>query len=168
MKLTSAEAAKLLRKLNEEYEAILNMEVQSKEFVASLNENIELIKPKYDFNKTQEELNILEEKIRKLKHAINMFNCQTVVIDFNMSIDQLLVYIPQLSRKKEKLLAMKNRLAIKREPSISRVGSIIDYNYANYDINEANKEYERVDKLLTNAQTALDVINNTNTFEFEF
>lgn len=168
MKLTSAEAAKLLRKLNEEYEAILNMEAQSKEFVASLNENIELIKPKYDFNKTQEELNILEEKIRKLKHAINMFNCQTVVIDFNMSIDQLLVYIPQLSRKKEKLLAMKNRLAIKREPSISRVGSIIDYNYANYDINEANKEYERVDKLLTNAQTALDVINNTNTFEFEF
>lgn len=168
MKLTSAEAAKLLRKLNEEYEAILNMEVQSKEFVASLNENIELIKPKYDFNKTQEELNILEEKIRKLKHAINMFNCQTVVIDFNMSIDQLLVYIPQLSRKKAKLLEMKNRLAIKREPSISRVGSIIDYNYANYDINEANKEYERVDKLLTNAQTALDVINNTNTFEFEF
>ena len=168
MKLTSAEAAKLLRKLNEEYEAILNMEAQSKEFVASLNENIELIKPKYDFNKTQEELNILEEKIRKLKHAINMFICQTVVIDFNMSIDQLLVYIPQLSRKKEKLLAMKNRLAIKREPSISRVGSIIDYNYANYDINEANKEYERVDKLLTNAQTALDVINNTNTFEFEF
>lgn len=168
MKLTSAEAAKLLRKLNEEYEAILNMEAQSKEFVASLNENIELIKPKYDFNKTQEELNILEEKIRKLKHAINMFNCQTVVIDFNMSIDQLLVYIPQLSRKKAKLLAMKNRLAIKREPSISRVGSIIDYNYANYDINEANKEYERVDKLLTNAQTALDVINNTNTFEFEF
>ncbi len=168
MKLTSAEAAKLLRKLNEEYEAILNMEAQSKEFVASLNENIELIKPKYDFNKTQEELNILEEKIRKLKHAINMFNCQTVVIDFNMSIDQLLVYIPQLSRKKAKLLEMKNRLAIKREPSISRVGSIIDYNYANYDINEANKEYERVDKLLTNAQTALDVINNTNTFEFEF
>lgn len=168
MKLTSAEAAKLLRKLNEEYEAILNMEAQSKEFVASLNENIELIKPKYDFNKTQEELNILEEKIRKLKHAINTFNCRTVVIDFNMSIDQLLVYIPQLSRKKAKLLAMKNRLAIKREPSISRVGSIIDYNYANYDINEANKEYERVDKLLTNAQTALDVINNTNTFEFEF
>lgn len=168
MKLTSAEAAKLLRKLNEEYEAILNMEAQSKEFVASLNENIELIKPEYDFNKTQEELNILEEKIRKLKHAINTFNCQTIVIDFNMSIDQLLVYIPQLSRKKAKLLEMKNRLAIKREPSISRVGSIIDYNYANYDINEANKEYERVDKLLTSAQTALDVINNTNTFEFEF
>ena len=46
MKLTSAEAAKLLRKLNEEYEAILNMEAQSKEFVASLNENIELIKHK--------------------------------------------------------------------------------------------------------------------------
>ena len=168
MKLTSAEAAKLLRKLNEEYEAILNMEAQSKEFVASLNENIELIKPEYDFNKTQEELNILEEKIRKLKHAINMFNCQTIVIDFNMSIDQLLIYIPQLSRKKAKLLEMKNRLAIKREPSISRVGNIIDYNYANYDINEAIKEYERVDKLLTNAQTALDVINNTNTFEFEF
>lgn len=168
MKLTSAEAAKLLRKLNEEYEAILNMEAQSKEFVASLNENIELIKPEYDFNKTQEELNVLEEKIRKLKHAINAFNCQTIVIDFNMSIDQLLIYIPQLSRKKAKLLEMKNRLAIKREPSISRVGNIIDYNYANYDINEAIKEYERVDKLLTNAQTALDVINNTNTFEFEF
>lgn len=168
MKLTSAEAAKLLKKLNEEYEAILNMEAQSKEFVASLNENIELIKPEYDFVKTQEKLNELEEKIRKLKHAINMFNCQTVVIDFNMSIDQLLVYIPQLSRKKAKLLEMKNRLAIRREPAISRVGNIIDYNYANYDINEANKEYERVDKLLTNAQTALDVINNTNTFEFEF
>lgn len=168
MKLTSAEAAKLLRQLNEEYEATLNIEAQSKEFVASLNENIELIKPKYDFLKTQEKLNEIEGKIRKLKHAINAFNCQTIVIDFNMSIDQLLVYIPQLSKEKAKLLEMKNRLAIKRESAISRIGNIIDYNYANYDINEAIKEYERVDKLLTNAQTSLDVINNTNTFDFEF
>lgn len=102
MKLTSAEAAKLLRKLNEEYEAILNMEAQSKEFVASLNENIELIKPKYDFNKTQEELNILEEKIRKLKHAINTFNCQTIVIDFNMSIDYFSCIYSTAFKKKSK------------------------------------------------------------------
>ena len=44
MKYTSAEAAKLLRRLNEEHEALLELERQSASFVAAVSEDLESIR----------------------------------------------------------------------------------------------------------------------------
>ena len=45
-----------------------------------------------------------EEEIRKLKHALNVFNASNKVPGFEMTVDEMLVYLPQLSREKNKLL----------------------------------------------------------------
>ena len=53
MKYTSAEAAKLLRSLKEELAALNAMQDRSAEFIAAVGEDIESVRPQYDFLETQ-------------------------------------------------------------------------------------------------------------------
>ena len=169
MKYTSSEANKLLRKLNEERNALLEKEQRSSTFLAAMGEDPESVRPVYDYPDTQKELDELNRTIRIVKHAINGFNLEHMVPGFDMSIDQMLVYIPQLTAKKQKLALMKNRLPKQREmgPPFGRNSNIIDYSYANYDIKIVEEDYAAVADELARAQTALDVMNNTEKMEIE-
>ncbi len=167
MKYTSSEAAKLLRQFNDDYNALLLKEEQSKEFVAAVGEDPESVRPEYDYEAVQRKLSEYEEKIRKVKHAINVFNTTHTVGDFGMTIDEMLIFLPQLSNRKFKLGMMKARLPKKREDTHGRNTNIIDYRYANYDIAKAEAEYAEVSAMLAKAQTALDLVNNTETMEID-
>ena len=158
MKCTSAEAGKMLRKLMEEKSSIEMREYNGKEFLAAVGEDLESVRPEYDFAKTQSALAEVERKIRKLKHALNVFNSTTVIPEFDMTIDEMLVYIPQLTAKKNKLSSMKDKLPKIREQSRTN-SSILDYRYLNYDVNEVAAEYEKVADTLAKAQNALDAVN---------
>ncbi len=163
MRMTSAEAAKLLRKLNEELDHVLLMEQQSREFSAALGEDVESVRPEYDYRAVQERIEALETRIRQVKHAISSFNLVQEVPGFEgMTIDQMLVYIPQLGRRKTKLSLMQQRLPRQREHVSYGGGSqIIDYSYANYDLEAVRADYERTSGELARAQTALDLVNTT-------
>lgn len=168
MKYTSSEANKLLRKLNSDYQAMLDAELNSRSFLAASGEDVESVRPAYDYEATQSEIDAVAAKIRKLKHAINLFNASTVLEGFDMTIDEMLVYLPQLSSKVNKLDYMRRALPKLRENTYgSGMGATIDYRYANYDIEAASKDYEEAYRLLTEAQTALDLVNNTVTFDIE-
>ena len=167
MYCTSSEAAKLLRKLTEERNDLLAMEEQSCTFLASLGEDVESVRPVYQFGEIQEKLAELERKIRVVKHAVNQFNVTQVVPGTEMTIDQLLVYIPQLTQQKQKLSVMKSRLPKQRDMTFGRSQTMIDYCYANYEISEAEAAWQRVSDELANVQTALDVVNNTVTMEID-
>lgn len=167
MKYTSSEANKLLRRLNEERSALLEKEEQSSTFLAAMGEDPESVRPEYDYQDTQKALEELDRKIRIVKHAINEFNLRCEVPGFCMTIDQMLIYIPQLTARKQKLAQMKGRLPKQRDvrANYGRTVNIIDYSYANYEIKAAEKDYEAVADELSRAQTALDVLNNTETME---
>ena len=166
MLYTSAEAAKLLRKLTDGLGIVERYESQSSTFHAALGENPEDVRPEYNYEKTQEIIAETEEKIRIVKHAINEFNLSHVVPGFNMTIDQMLVYIPQLTKRKQKLYSMQSRLPKSRENSY-RGSNIIDYSITNYDIKKAHEDYLKISDELAAAQTALDVINNSEKFEID-
>lgn len=168
MQYTSAEAAKLLRKLNEEHDYLLSMEDQSKEFLVSTLEEPESVRPAYDYAQMQAKLTKLEKDIRTVRHAISTFNLTHEVPGFNMTVDQMLVYLPQLTARRNKLYRMKDRLPKTRERAVG-VGNnaLIEYNYANYDIAEAEKDYAFCEALLARAQTALDLLNTRETMEIE-
>ena len=168
MKYTSAEAAKLLKKLNEERSNLLLGEQQASVFVASLGEDPESVRPAYDYAKVQAEIKAVEEKIIKVKHAINVFNTTHKLPELDMTVDQILVYIPFLSDKKRKYGEMMNTLPKTRDSATyNRNSSIIDYSYANYDIEAAKADYEKTEAELTRAQLALDKLNTTETFDIE-
>ena len=166
--MTSAQAAKELRKLNDQHDALLARENKSREFVAAIQEDVEKIRPEYDYTGVQSDLDSIEKKIRTLKHAINTFNLSQEVPGFGMTIDQMLVYIPQLTARKKKLDYMRKKLPREREESgYGRSGNIVEYNYANYDIAAVEADYIKAVDELAAAQNALDQVNSTVEFEME-
>ena len=167
--MTSAEAAKLLKKLNEELGAVMRKEEQSKDFLAALGEDPETVRPAYDYAETSEKINGLEAKIRLLKHSINSFNVSTVVPGIDMTIDQALIYIPQLTKKCGKLWEMMNKLPKARENSAmyGRTNPVIDYRYINYDPAEVEHDYYECKKELDRAQLQLDLVNSTVQFSVD-
>lgn len=168
MKYTSAEASKLLRKLNEEQAAIKDKEEKSCVFIAAIEEDVESVRPAYQYADIQAKLASLESQVRKVKHAINLFNLKTQVPGFDMTVDQMLVYIPQLNEKKNKLARMAGRLPKERYDSSGyRAKTIVEYIYANYDIAQAESDLAAVTDELARAQTALDVVNTSVTLEIE-
>ena len=160
MKYTSAQANKLLKKLNDEYSALLDKEQRSRDFRAAMGEDIESVRPAYDYAKTQARLEELEGAIRRLKHAINRFNTTQVVDGFGITIDEMLVYIPQLTKRKSRL--PKERV----EEQYGRQSNIIDYTYTNYDLTAVEADYEKTADELSRAQLALDTVNQQDSFEF--
>lgn len=165
MKYTSAEVGKLLKKLCDEQSSITLREANGKEFLAAVGEDIESVRPEYDFMATQAALNEVEAKIRKLKHALNVFNSTTVIPEFNITIDEMLVLIPQLTARKNRLSQMKDKLPKVRDQSFSSSSSVLDYRYLNYDVDVVAAEYEKVSDTLAKAQNALDTVNMTKTLE---
>ena len=166
--LTSAEANKLLKKVTEERNMIEANELQSCKFNAAIGEEIESVRPEYNYSSVQFEIAKCDYKIRAIKHAINVFNTTTLVGDTGMTIDEVLVHIPQLTEKKNKLFVMQRRLP-KQRTSVLGIGgnSVIDYTYANYNIETAKKDYVSVSDELREIQTALDLVNSTVTFDIE-
>lgn len=166
MKMTSAQAAKLLRQLKEELSALHLRENNSRSFLASLGEDPESVRPDYDYDAMKKQMNVVETKIRKLKHTINVFNTTTLIPEFGITIDEMLVYLPQLSANCSRLAKMKGVLP--KERANSGYGSnVIDYRYVNYDIEQVNKDYTELSEKLANAQTALDYVNSTVEMEVD-
>lgn len=161
--VTSAEAAKILKKLNEALSSVISKEEQSKDFLAALGEDPESVRPDYDYAATSRKIEELESRIRALKHAINLFNTATVVPKTDMTVDQVLIRIPQLTKKCEKLWQMMNTLPKVRENAsgYGHNSAIIDYRYTNYDIGQVEKDYYACKSELDCAQLQLDLVNST-------
>ena len=160
MTYTSAQANKLLKKLMEERSVLLSAEAQSKTFVAATTEQLEDARPEYDYKSTQEKLDEIEKNIRIVKHSINTFNITHTVEGFDMTVDQMLVYIPQLTEKKSRLKSMGNTLPKTRIVTSTR-STLIEYVHANYDVKQAKEDFESVSEELSRAQIALDKLNTS-------
>ena len=166
MKYTSAEANKLLKALETKRDSLRSIEEKSANFVISVGENVEEVRPEYDFHSIQDELAELNGKIRTVKHAINVFNTTHTVPGFDdMTIDQVLIYLPQLSSQVEKLRRMAEALPRERKENFR--SNLVEYNIANYDPKEAAAEYERAQAELSSLQLALDAANAGEMMEIE-
>lgn len=166
MNYTSAQASKLLSALQQEHDRIAVYEENASSFLASVGEDPESVRPEYSYGETKAQLFELEAKIRKVKHAINLFNTTTVIPGFGMTVDEMLVYLPQLSRRKVKLKQMADCLP-KARYGRSSGSLIIDYKYINYDPAAVKADLDSVTKELADAQIALDTVNHTEVFDID-
>ena len=163
---TSAEAAKLLKGLEEEIKELRAEEERVATFNAAVEEDPEDVRPEYSYAGMQQRLDALSARVRKVKHAINVFNTATVIPEFDITIDEMLVLIPQLTAKKKKLAAMAGRLPKERAESRGfSEPKFIDYTYANYDVKAAKAYHRKAAEELAKAQLALDRVNSTVRFE---
>lgn len=169
MKITSSQASKMLKKLNNDYNDLMNLESMSSTFLAAVGEDIESVRPDYNYAETREKADEINSRIRKLKHAINIFNSTTVIPEFNITIDEMLVLIPQLNAKLFRLGQMKSVLPKQRQEIYGKSSTnLIDYKYTNYEVSDAERDYSVTSDTLARAQLALDYVNANVTFDFEF
>lgn len=165
MLLTSKDANKILKQLFEELSSLEIKEENSKTFIAATTEIVETLRPDYNYKEVQNKEIEIENKIRKIKHAINLFNTTIIVDGFDKTIDEMLIYIPQLTKRVSKLKEMKDNPKMRRDVNKYSYRIIIDYIYVNYDIEEAAKDYLKSEEELIKAQIALDKVNINKTFE---
>lgn len=114
----------------------------------------------------QKQIEELEAAARSIKHQINTFNITHTLPGFDdLTIDQALVYIPQMTHRVNKLQDVAASLPKERIDNMRN--TFVDYNVANYDIGAAEKAYEDAQDLLAELQLALDSVNNTESMDID-
>jgi len=164
MQLTSKEANKLIAKLQMELSQIESHEAKVYKFTVATSEDKEAVRPAYNLEETKKQKENLQEQIRRIKHALNVFNTQTKVEGFGFTVDEMLVYIPQL----QALYSRFSKLASQEQQERLGVNyNSIEYSYANYDVEEAKKFLDETREEIAKAQAALDKTNLTIPFEVQ-
>ena len=160
--MTSAELNKELKKLQHERTRILALEESSALFVAATTENAEELRPEYSLVETDSQLIQLEKKIREIKHQLSVFNSTYVIDELGMTIDEVLVFLPQQNERVDKLAQYaRHPLRMRHIDRFGARTNMVEYEYANYSLDEANRLYNEASEELTKAQIALDRVNST-------
>lgn len=168
-KMTSAYANKLIKKLEEDKTFWCDKEKNSYVYTAAADE--EPLIPEYDYQTVAAEIDAIDNRIVKIKHAINLANTtnQITIDDKTYTPDMILVRMAQLNKRKFVLDNMR-----KQQPK-TRIGSgafsvrktAPEYRYINYDLELIKSEYEKVDSEIGKMQIALDKYNQTVEFDVE-
>lgn len=165
--VTISELSKIIKGLEDKRTTVLAHEEKASIFNCASEENADDIRPDYDFDSTQSKLEKIERSIVNLKHALNIFNTTTIVGDTGLTIDQILVALPQLNKAKSKLQLMSSRMPRDRVNGRFSSPNYIDYELTNYDVEEAEKLFEKTSSKLALYQTQLDQVNINSTIEID-
>lgn len=165
-KVSPQTVAKKINALKEELKDLERSEKQSCTFTFTVGEDFEAIRPSYDYKETQKRYMELTEEIRKLRHTMNVFNTSTIVPGFDMTIDQMLCYLPQLRERKQILKKLKDQPISGRSSGIFE--GIVRYEYCNYSVQKATEDYKKIADEYAKAHTALDLINVTGEIEVDW
>lgn len=163
--LTSAGASKLIKSLEDQKSYLLSLEASSSIYVLAEGEHAE--PPHYDYTATSEEIDQINQQVRKIKHAINVFNTTTVLEPLGITIDEALIKMAQLNHRKVELDIMRKRLPKERQSMPFTRTNIIEYQYVNYEIAQVAADYNKLCEEIMEIQLALDTCNQTKTFEVD-
>ena len=161
---TSASAGKYIRQLEDDKAALLNREQQTCTYVLAKDEEVE--PPVYDYADTRAKIDAIDEKVRKLRHALHRFNMETTLPDSDMTIDEALILMAQLSNKKARLDTLRSTLPVDRVTG-RYMGNLIEYRYANFDVELAKADYDAIEQQINALQLQIDLCNQTITFEVD-
>lgn len=154
MKKCITEIMKLLKAL--EYERnMLDNDCQNNSTVTYTdNENIDC--GEFDLDTYLDKCEKIDCQMKRLKAIVQISNCTTKVYK-DMTMQECLVYLAQLSRKKDMLARMSEINRIRRR----NFNGIVEYTKACYDINKAKEYYTKIIEEINQIQMAIDLSNLT-------
>jgi hypothetical protein len=163
---TSASANKYLKSLEDEKEFLLAAERSVCVYTRTADE--EALPPSYDYAATRAKIRAIDAKVRTIRHALHMFNASELLPDSGISIDEALILLAQLNNEKALLATMRSRQPVTRvNDRYMRSGDMIEYTYANYDVEAAGADYADVLERIAALQLELDLVNQTHSFEVD-
>lgn len=166
--ITSDTANKLLKKLETEKQIVLNSIDDLSVYIAAVTEKPEELKPKFDFNESMQKVEDLNKKIICIRHARNKFNIETKLKN-GITVDQALIKLAMLNKHVEKIKNMSTRQEKSRVRSsgFSARSNEIEYQYINYNLDDAKGKYEEIVDEIMSIQEELNLINTTLVFDVD-
>lgn len=171
---TPASAAKYLRALQDEKQNLLRKEDIRCEYVAAVGEEPEV--PAYDYAATRARVAEIDAIVRKVRHALHAHNVATTLPDCDVTVDEALIDLAQLSAERRTLDMLRDRQQKARKDSYDRfIGrrrgdgphDVVEYVYANYDVDQAERDYQEVYQRVVDLQTAIDYSNQITSFKVD-
>lgn len=161
IRVTSDGANKIVRKLEQDKVILRDKIDRLSTFVAAVTENIEEVRPEFDFMKTIEEIEEIEYKIMKIKHAKTKFNVETTMSN-GYTVGENLVRMAELNTMKNTY----ERLATAQPKTRMRAtgNKDIEYQYTNYKIADARKKFEEVRDEIAEIQKEINIINTSEKY----
>ena len=151
--MTINEIGKRIGDLKTERERLIEKDKKLRVFRASEFEDIEKLRPDYDYEGLQSELDGVEEAIRNLTaKAISILTTQKVNEFHDMTVLDLLLYLRDLKEKEERLYEMTTHLEKERHSS----SLLLEYEYINYDISKVEEDLKKTREELEKVRTFLD------------
>lgn len=164
-KINTYQALNFIKKLEEELMTISIVEEKNSTFVAATTEDKESVRPFYDFAGTLLKKQNIINAISDLKYLISVHNldkCLDSKYNGHISPTEAMCKINYLRQ----LYAGLRKLALNPQRQRENVtGSVIDYRYANYDVNSASVQLEKVKSELEELKELLEKYNHTVEFE---
>lgn len=151
--MTINEMGKRIGDLKTERERLIEKDKKLRVFRASEFEDIEKLRPDYDYAGFQSELDRVEAEIRKLTaKAISILTTQKVNEFHDMTVLDLLLYLNDLKEKEERLYEMTTHLEKERHAS----SLLLEYEYINYDIGKVEEDLRKTREELEKVRTFFD------------
>jgi len=167
MKLTSATIHKTIKKLQDEKAHILSQEEKSEVYMSTVGYEDTI--PDYNYSVVREKVDVIDLKIAKLKHAINVMNCTTTLPESDLTLDAALITMAQLEKKKAKLDTMRKRIPKERyvDHGYGTSSNLVQYQCINYDLEQVEADYQKVFDEILKIQCGIDFINQTTEIEVD-
>ena len=121
-------------------------------------------KPEYDYEETLNQLMEFDDSIRSAKHTINSFSVSHYVPEYNMTLDELEMYLEDLDRRFNTLKELGDAHPIKR----TIVNRSVRHTIANYDLKQARKDCDRLDDERRKVRRIISEIKESEEFENEY
>ena len=151
--MTINEIGKRIGDLKTERERLIEKDKKLRVFRASEFEDLEKLRPDYDYEGLQSELDGVEEEIRNLTaKAISILTTQKVNEFHDMTVLDLLLYLRDLEKKEERLYEMTTHLEKERHVS----SHLLEYEYINYDISKVEEDLRKTREELKKVRTFFD------------
>ena len=116
-------------------------------------EDKETVRPEYDFERYQEEIEGLNKRIRNLSKKALSYIVNTKVAECgDMTILEALLYVDELGEKEERLYAMSTHQEMERKNNPYRP----EYEYINYDKSRVEEEYKKTKAELARIKMCVD------------
>lgn len=160
MKVCNSEARKLIKELEERK----NLVVYTEEYRSriSYKEGEEKTLTKYDYAATRKELCEIDERIRKIKHALAVANCSVKIDGFDITIGEALVYLAQLNAEYDRLDDLTDYDKLSRRITAN---GVLEFTECLYDPEKVESDQRALYSQIGKLQVAIDRANLTNYIE---
>lgn len=152
--MTINEIGKRIGDLKKERERLIEKDKKLRVFRSSEFEDLEKLRPDYDYVGLQSELDRVEEEIRNLTaKAVTILATERVKEYHDMTILEMMFFLRGLEAKEERLYEMTTHLEKERHFSSSL---LLEYEYINYDISKVEEDLGKTREELEKIRTFFD------------